>query len=325
MELPVPEPGPGQVRIRIGGAGVCHSDLHLLESGREGGASMFTLGHENAGWVDALGAGVTDFKEGDAVAVYGKWGCGQCAACLRSCENYCTSVLPNRPALFGGAGVDGGMAEYMVVPSSRHLVLLKHLKPSMAAPLTDAALTPYHAIKRARHVLSPGVSVAVIGVGGLGHMAVQILKAITACKIIALDVDDEKLNLALKAGAHTVLNCRGMASVELIEGASCGLVLDCVGSHESMKTALALTGVDGHLMVLGLAGGVLPFSKSAVPWGATLSFPYWGSRAELQEVICLAESGLIQPHVTFHPLSAGGAVISDLQEGRVLGRAVLVP
>src|SRR5688572_16344667 len=146
-EVAQPEPGPGQVLIKIGGAGVCHSDLHVMEEDL-GFKPPFTLGHENAGWMAALGSGVAGFKEGDAVAVYGPWGCGRCHSCQLSMENYCENWAA-LDGFGGGLGLDGGMAEYMLVPSARLLVPLGELSRAKAAPLSDAALTPYHAIKRA--------------------------------------------------------------------------------------------------------------------------------------------------------------------------------
>ena len=167
-DVPKPSPGPGQILIRIGGAGVCHSDLHVMEEDL-GFTPPFTLGHENAGWVAALGEGVTGFKDGDAVAVYGPWGCGRCHACQLSMENYCENWA-QVDGFGGGLGLDGGMAEYMLVPSPRLLVPLANLSPAKAAPLSDAALTPYHAIKRALPHLNAESTVVVLGVGGLGHM-----------------------------------------------------------------------------------------------------------------------------------------------------------
>lgn len=147
VDVEKPSPKPGEILVRIGGAGVCHSDLHVLEEGL-GFEPGFTLGHENAGWIDAMGTGAAGFKEGDAVAVFGPWGCGHCHACQLSLENYCENWASIK-GFGGGLGLDGGMAEYMVVPNSRLLVPLGDLEPAKAAPLTDAALTPYHAIKRA--------------------------------------------------------------------------------------------------------------------------------------------------------------------------------
>ena len=191
VDVPKPAPGPGQVLIKIGGAGVCHSDLHVMEEDL-GFRPPFTLGHENAGWVAQLGEGVAGFKEGDAVAVYGPWGCGRCHSCQLSMENYCENWA-QMDGFGGGLGLDGGMAEYMLVPSARLLVPLAELSPAKAAPLSDAALTPYHAIKRALPHLNADSTVVVIGVGGLGHMAIQLLRVLAPVHIVAADVDDKKL------------------------------------------------------------------------------------------------------------------------------------
>ena len=155
-DVPVPEPGPGQVLLRVAGAGARHSDLHLMEfpAGAVPWQPPFTLGHENTGWVAATGAGVTGWSEGDAVAVYVVWGCGRCKACRLSAENVCEHVV-EVGSLGGGLGRDGGMAEFMLVPDARLLVPLGEFDPVDAAPLTDAGLTPYHAIKQALPVLAP--------------------------------------------------------------------------------------------------------------------------------------------------------------------------
>lgn len=327
-EIPTPVPAAGEVLVKIGGAGVCHSDLHILSTGREGGASTFTLGHENAGWVAALGEGATGVHEGDAVAVYGCWGCGQCRACMTSFENYCTGRDITKPALFGGAGLDGGMAEYMIVPSTRHLLSLGSLTPWQAAPLTDAALTPYHAIRRAQAKFLPGDTVSVIGIGGLGHMAVQLLRALTACHVLAIDIDAKKLDFARSLGAHATFNSAIQDKEELnalLANKRCSVVLDCVGSAQSMELAIKIAGLDSQVMVLGLAGGEVPFCKRSIGWGVTLSFPFWGSRSELYEVLRLAESGAINPSIELHPMKEAAAVLSELNQGGIRGRAVLVP
>ena len=164
-DVPQPKPGPGQVLVKIGGAGLCHSDLHVMDHDF-GLGSSFTLGHENAGWIAGLGQGVTSFREGDPVAVYGPWGCGRCHTCQTSAENYCENHA-SLGTMGGGLGSDGGMAEYMLVPSPRLLVPLGTLDPVIAAPLSDAGLTPYHAIKGALPLLTPDSTVLVIGLGGL--------------------------------------------------------------------------------------------------------------------------------------------------------------
>ncbi|HEX3284591.1 MAG TPA: alcohol dehydrogenase catalytic domain-containing protein, partial [Mycobacterium sp.] len=149
VELPDPEAGPGQVVVKIGGAGACHSDLHVMHDFQEGMAPWgppFVIGHENAGWLHSLGAGVTGVEQGQPVAVYGLLGCGRCKPCAAGAENFCVRGYAGPPGI--GFGVDGGMAEYLLVTDPRRLVLIGDLDPVDAAPLTDAGLTPYRAVKR---------------------------------------------------------------------------------------------------------------------------------------------------------------------------------
>ncbi|HRI96418.1 MAG TPA: alcohol dehydrogenase catalytic domain-containing protein, partial [Nocardioides sp.] len=191
-DVDVPEPGPGAVLVQVGGAGACHSDLHLMHEFQAGQLPWnppFTLGHENAGWVHTLGDGVRGLEPGLPVAVVGAWGCGRCARCLADLETYCDHPeLAPVPGGGGGLGLDGGMAEYLLVPDARHLVPLPDgLDPAHAAPLTDAALTPYHAIRRSWSKLTPGSTAVAIGIGGLGHLGVQVLRATTAARVIAVD------------------------------------------------------------------------------------------------------------------------------------------
>lgn len=329
--VPVPEPGPGEALLKVAGAGVCHSDLHVMDwpAGTMPYDLPFTLGHETSGWVHALGPGTqnTGLREGDAVLVYGPWGCGVCPACARGAENYCHRAAELRAA-GGGLGLDGGMAEYMLVPSARLLVPLGDLDPRTAAPLTDAALTPYHAIKRSLHKLVPGTAAVVIGVGGLGHMAVQLLKALSPVDVIAVDLASDKLDLAAGAGAdHCVPAGEGDADRirTLTGGLGATLVLDCVGADATMATAAACAAVEADITVVGLAGGTLPVTFGAVPFEAAVSIPYWGTRPELAEVVALARAGRIRPHVEMHPLGEAGEVYQRLRDGRVDGRAVLVP
>jgi alcohol dehydrogenase, propanol-preferring len=206
QEVPVPEPGPGEVLIKVGGAEACHSDLHLMEwpPGALDVELSFTLGYENAGWVEVLGAGVKGLALGEAVAVYGPWGCGPRRFCRRLEENYCERQA-EIGAFDGDLGRDGGMAEYMLVPHPRLLIPLGDLDPREAPPLSDAALTPYHAVKRSLGVLVPGSTAVVIGVGGLGHMAVQILRALSPAQVIAVDNFPAKLALASEVGAELTL------------------------------------------------------------------------------------------------------------------------
>jgi len=328
-DLEVPEPGPGQVLIKVGGAGACHSDLHLMEwpEGQLDVELPFTLGHENAGWVEALGAGVEGLEVGEPVAVYGPWGCGRCRACRRSAENYCERQA-EIGAFGGGLGLDGGMAEYMLVPATRLLLPLGDLDPRDAAPLSDAALTPYHAIKRSLHLLVPGSTAVVIGVGGLGHMAIQILRALTPATVIAVDVSADKLRLAREVGADEALEPdEGADEVirELSGGLGAELVLDNVGTNDTLALAARVVRFESHLTMVGLAGGTFPFGFGALPFECQLTLPYWGTAIELMEVLDLAREGKIGAHVERFPLDRIAEAYQRLREGSLEGRAVICP
>lgn len=327
-EVPKPEPGPGQVLIKIGGAGVCHSDLHVMEEdlGFHGG---FTLGHENAGWVAQLGAGVTGFKEGDAVAVYGPWGCGHCHACQLSMENYCENWA-ELGGFGGGLGFDGGMAEYMLAPSARFLVPLGSLTAATAAPLTDAALTPYHAIKRALPLLTPDATVVVVGIGGLGHMAVQLVRALAPVRVIAGDVDLAKLDQAKTLGADDLVNTRDVNAAaeeirKIVGPRGAGLVLDCIGVQPTFDLGARILGRNSVWTIVGLGGGRHDFHHGSTPYGCLMSIPYWGSRVELMEVVAMARDGRIHAEVAEFSLDQAVQVYGKLKAGQIRGRAVLVP
>lgn len=328
-EVPVPEPGPGEVLIKVGGAGACHSDLHLMEwpPGTMDFEPPFTLGHENAGWVEALGAGVDGLEIGEAVAVYGPWGCGRCRACRLSAENYCERQA-EIGAFGGGLGLDGGMAEFMLVPHARLLLPLGDLDPREAAPLSDAALTPYHAIKRSLSLLVPGSSAVVIGVGGLGHMGVQLLRALSPARIVAVDTSAEKLRLAEEVGADVSV-AAGEGAAEAVRAATGGrgaeLVVDMVGSEDSIALAAAVARFESHLTIVGLAGGSFPFAFGALPFEAQLTIPYWGSAVELGEVLDLARAGKIRAHVERFELARAADAYQRMREGKLDGRAVICP
>lgn len=326
-EVPVPEPGPGEVLLRIGGAGACHSDLHVME-GRLGGELPFTLGHENAGWVAALGAGVDGLDVDDAVAVYGVWGCGRCRPCRLGEENHCERATPRRAHGGGLGGPHGGMAEYMLVPKARWLVPIGDLDPALAAPLTDAALTPYSAIRHALGVLHPGATAVVIGAGGgLGHLAVQILRALTACRIVGIDTAPEKLALATGSGCDQALAADAdpaAALEELTRGVGAHLVLDLVGSDATIALAAELCAADGEVALIGLGGGSIQLRFGLLRYGARIRTPFWGSAVELIDVLRLAADGRLRPAVERFPLARAGDAYARLRDGQLAGRAVIV-
>lgn len=327
VDVPKPSPGPGEVLIRVAGAGVCHSDLHVLDHGI-GIEGPFTLGHENAGWIEEIGQGVTGWREGQAVAVYGPWGCGSCHSCQTSAENYCERHA-SIPTYGGGLGSDGGMAEYMIVPSARLLVALGDLDPVTTAPLSDAALTPYHAIKAALPLLTPDASVLVLGVGGLGHMAVQILRALTPARLIAGDIDRGKLAHARSLGAaHTVNTAAATAHEEIrdiVGERGVTVALDFVGVQATIDLCTRTVGRNSRVTVVGMGGGTVHYDAGRPPYGTQVTVPYWGSRTELMEVIALAQAGRIKATVETFGLEQANAVYQRLRDGRIEGRAVLVP
>ena len=219
QDVPDPQPGPGQVLVRVGATGICHSDLHVIhefDAGVFNAELPFTLGHESAGWVESLGPGATGLDVGEAVAVYGPLGCGFCARCQTGDENICDR-LGELPGAGWGLGVDGGMATYMVVDRARQLVPIGDLDPVLAAPLTDAAVTPYRAIRRSLDSLGPGSVAVVVGIGGLGHLAVQILRAITATTVVAVDAKPAALALASSLGAHHTVAAGADAAAAILD------------------------------------------------------------------------------------------------------------
>jgi propanol-preferring alcohol dehydrogenase len=326
-EVPVPEPGPGEVLVRIAGAGACHSDLHLMEfpPGALPFSPPFALGHENSGWVEARGPGATALPLGEAVAIYGPWGCGACRTCRLGAENYCERAA-ELAVMAPGIGRDGGMAEFVCVPE-RLLVPLEGLDPVDAAPLTDAALTPYHAVKRSLPLLRPGATAVVIGAGGLGHMAIQILRALTAARIIVVDTSSEKLVQARELGADDAIEPGD--AVARIRSATGGLgaevVVDLVGSDDTLALAVASSRVWGHLTIVGLAGGTLPVTFFGIPYECSVATTYWGTHGELREVLALARAGRLHVKVERFPLERAMEAYDRLRAGTITGRAVVTP
>ncbi|MFB7511600.1 NAD(P)-dependent alcohol dehydrogenase, partial [Streptomyces broussonetiae] len=329
VTVPDPEPGPGQVLLKVTAAGACHSDIAVMSQPAEHFryALPLTLGHEGVGTVAALGAGVGGLAEGDGVAVYGPWGCGTCVKCAEGKENYClrTEELGIRPP---GLGAPGSMAEYLLVDDVRHLVPLGGLDPVAAVPLTDAGLTPYHAIKRALPKLVPGSSAVVIGTGGLGHVAIQLLRALTPARVIALDVSADKLRLAREVGAHETVPSDAQAAAavrDLTGGLGSEVVFDFVGAQVTADLAATVVAVEGEISVVGIGGGAVPVGFGRLPFEVTVSSPYWGSRTELVEVLALARAGAVSVHTETFSLDEAPVAYQRLHDGRIDGRAVVLP
>ena len=326
--VPRPRPGPGEVLLEVRAAGLCHSDLHLMHwpAGTVPYELPFTLGHEVAGNVAGLGPGAEGIEVGDSVIVYGPWGCGRCARCSLGEEHLCEADgLRGRGS---GLGRDGGLAEYMIVPSPRLTVPLGDLDPVAAAPLADAALTPYHAIRRALPWLRAGSSAVVIGVGGLGHVAVQILRALTSCRIVAVDRREQALEIAARDGADVMLAADGLTAREARRAAGArgaALVIDCVGVEQTLDLAAGIVAPGGHVTILGVGGGTFPMRFGAVPFETSVVMSNWGTRAELADVVALARAGAVHVDVERVALADAPAAYERLEAGAVRGRLVAVP
>jgi alcohol dehydrogenase, propanol-preferring len=328
-ELDVPDPGPGEVLVKVAAAGLCHSDLHVMEwaSPPFPWRLPFTLGHETAGTVAALGPGATGVEEGDAVLVYGPWGCGTCTQCISGAENLCEHRL-ERPGTGSGLGYDGGLAEYLLVPSSRLLVPIGDLDPVHAAPLADAGLTPYHALKSELPRLVPGSSVLVIGVGGLGHVAVQLLRELSPARVVAVDLREESRRLALAAGAAAALDANGLDPADVrreLGGRGATAVFDFVGNDATLALAAATLATAGHVSAVGVGGGTFPMALGRTPLEWSLRRPSWGTLPELHEVVALAQAGAIEIAVERFALEQAVEAYERLRRGAVAGRAVVVP
>jgi len=328
QDVAKPSPGAGQLLIKVGGCGLCHTDIGLMARTKAEWFDTlppFTLGHEIAGWVEEIGQGVVGFKSGEPVAVVPVWGsCGHCAPCRRGEENFCYYIS----RLIGaGVGFDGGLAEYVVV-DSRFAVPMGDFDPVLAAPLTDAGLTTYTAIKPALPSLVPGSTAVVIGVGGLGLLAVQFLRTLCSARVIAVDNDQRHLGLAKQLGADYAMPSDASTAEQirsLTSGAGATFILDCVGAEGTLKTGVAALARLGRLTLVGAALKTVPFGLHEVPWGAQLATSMNGGTVNLREVIELARLGRIETIEDRYPLSRVDDGYNDLRNGKLRGRAVCIP
>ena len=315
----VPTPAPGEVRVRVAANGLCHSDVTMAEMPGAVGDALgwqlpFTLGHEVAGYVDAIGDGVGGFAVGDAVALLSPSSCGECVLCRAGRESSCPSGLVGR-----GYGRDGGLAPFVVAPAAREVLPIGDLDPVLAAPLTDAGATSHHAVARVLPKLVDGATAAVIGVGGLGAFVVQLVRALSPARVVAVDVSDARRALALELGAHEVVDdVRALPPVEV--------VVDVVGTDETITRGLRAVQPYGAFALVGAAGGTFPR-----PWFHSLPrdaelFTFQGSNiADAVAVLELAREGRITSLVDRFPLDRITDAYAALEAGALRGRAVVMP
>jgi NAD+-dependent secondary alcohol dehydrogenase Adh1 len=326
-EIPEPElAGPMDVIVRIGGAGVCRTDLHILEG--QWAEAMeptlpYVIGHENAGWVEAVGDGVTNVVPGDTVILHPLATCGLCRACRAGKDMQCTdNYFP------GLSDHDGGMAEYLRTSARSCVKLDPSTNPADVAALADAGITAYHAVRKAIPSLFPGTTAVVQGAGGLGHIGIQCLSALTATKIVVVDRNPEALELARKIGAdETILADGGQvdALLEMTDGEGAQVVFDFVAEQGAEADAWNMTAPDGSLYVIGYGGELQIPTLDIISTERNVIGNIVGTYNDLAELMVLAQAGKVTLHTQQYPLDAAIDALHDLDAGKVRGRAILVP
>ncbi|WP_433504930.1 NAD(P)-dependent alcohol dehydrogenase [Pseudonocardia halophobica] len=324
----VPEPTvvePYDVVVKIGGAGVCRTDLHILEGQWAEKSQVtlpYTIGHENAGWVAAVGSAVTNVAEGDKVIVHPLITCGLCRACRTGDDVHC-----NR-SRFPGIDTDGGYAEYLRTSARSVVKLDDALEPADVAALADAGLTAYHAAAKAARRLGPRDTCVVIGAGGLGHIGIQVLKASTPAKIVVVDRNPEAVKLAESIGADLGVVADGGHVdhvLELTRGEGAEVVVDFVGEGGSTSEGLRMTKQAGDYHVVGYGENVDVPTIDLISAEKNIVGNLVGSYNDLCDLMELAARGLVTLHTQRYELDDFQQAIDDLDAGRVRGRAILVP
>jgi len=327
-EIPKPEvSGPFDVIVRIGGAGVCRTDLHILEGQWEqksGVALPYTIGHENAGWVDAIGSAVTNVAVGDKVIVHPLITCGLCRACRSGDDVHCTQ------SAFPGINTHGGYAEFLKTSARSVVRIADSLEPSDVAALADAGLTAYHAAAKAARKLRPADRCVIIGAGGLGHIGIQVLKALTASELIVVDRNPAALELAASLGAdHTVLASADGSHVtrvlELTDGFGAEAVIDFVGEGGSTSEGVQMLRQAGDFFVVGYGENIDIPTIDVISNEINFIGNLVGSYDDLTELMVLAARGRVKLHTVTYALDDFQHAIDDLDAGRVRGRAILIP
>jgi NAD+-dependent secondary alcohol dehydrogenase Adh1 len=325
VERPVPEPdAPRSVVVRIAGAGVCATDLHAIDGLMEpaGLTTPVVLGHENAGYVHAVGDDVTAAEVGDAVLVYPAYSCGLCVPCRRGLDVHCERHQ------FTGLTCDGGFADYVLVDERSLLPLPAGVDPVEVAPHADAGITAYHAVKKLLPRLEPGSTAAVIGVGGVGHIALQLVRVLGAARVVGIDTDARRRKLAAELGADDVLGEEenvADAVRELTDGAGADVVLDFVGTDDTHASAMQMLARRGLYSIVGYGGMVSHPSVGFVVGETVVAGNLVGSWIDLWELLQLHGRGDVTLRSETHPLEEVNDVLDRLRAGEVTGRAVLVP
>ncbi len=328
----IPEPqlqGPLDVVVRIGAAGLCRTDIHIqqgwfADAHRAAGLQLpYAPGHENAGWVHAVGSAVTNVAEGDKVILHPLITCGLCRACRSGDDVHCVN------SQFPGIDTNGGYAEYLRTSARSVVKIDQTLEPADVAALADAGLTAYHAVKKAAPRLYPGTRAVVIGAGGLGHIGIQSLKAITAAEVIVVDRSEEALEVAKRLGADQTVQADGShvdTVLEMTDGAGAQIVLDFVGEMGAEKDGWNMTGADGSHHIIGYGGTVEIPTIDIISTERNVIGNLVGTYNDLAELMTLQSQGKVSLQTSTYSLDAVNDAINDLNNGRIPGgRGILIP
>ncbi|MEV0288383.1 NAD(P)-dependent alcohol dehydrogenase [Kribbella sp. NPDC050820] len=324
----VPEPkieGPLDVIVKIGGAGVCRTDLHILEgqwAEKSGVTLPYTIGHENAGWVHAVGSAVTNVAVGDKVILHPLITCGLCRACRFGDDVHCEN------SGFPGIDTDGGYAEYLRTTARSVVRIDDNLEPADVAALADAGLTAYHAAAKAARATRPGDVCVMIGAGGLGHIGIQVLKAISAATIVVVDRNPAAVELAVEIGADHGIVAGGTQVQDVLDltgGHGAEAVIDFVGEGGATAEGVAMLRRAGNYYVVGYGENIDVPTIDIISTEINFIGNLVGSYTDLQELMVLAAQGKVTLHTSKYPLADFQQAIDDLDAGRVRGRAILIP
>jgi len=318
-DVPIPDIKGEETLVKVAGCYVCSSDRGLIKGRNRSTPLPMIPGHNVTGSIEKIGPIVTGFKKGDMVAVYGAWGCGTCRLCRQGDEQLCDSHK------WVGFGTDGGYAEYLKVPAQRHLIKIDNLNPLEVAPLLDAGLTAYRPIKHTLPFLYPGAAIEILGSGNIGYYAIQLAKVMSpGAKVIAVDVSPDRLRLAAILGAdyrvegnngavETIRKITGLEGVQVI--------IDTVGSTETLKIAAETAGKQSAIVLVGLAGGVVP----KLPGECSLSNSVWGTYKEMNELLSLYADGKIQVQIKCFPLDRINEVFEQMEAKQLQEQVVITP
>ena len=318
--------GPLDVIVRMGAAGLCRTDLHIQEGQWAEKSQVvlpYTPGHENAGWIHEIGSGVTNVEVGDTVIVHPFIACGLCGPCRRGNDMHCLN------GSFPGINRDGGFANFLQTSARSVVKLAPTLEPKDIAALADAGLTAIHAVKKAIPVLEPGTTAVVIGAGGLGHIGIQCLKAMTTAQIIVVDPSEQALALAGELGADHTVKVEGGEHVDTVKEMTDGLgaeaIIDFVGEKGAIEDGIAMVRDGGFYYVIGYGENINIPTIDVISREISFIGNLVGTYADLEELMTLTAQGQVTLHTSTYPLDAINDAMADLDGGRLQGRGILIP